>query len=156
MTRARLLALLLCLLALAPAGSALAATPRASFPDIEDEVMCDTCNVPLYIAESPRADQLRREIRVLIARGETKAQVKATLKARYGPAILAMPEKSGFSLAAYLVPILVAAGLLALLLVLLPRWRRRAREPALAMPLDTLGDDDRRRLDDELARFDTR
>ena len=55
--------------------------------------MCDTCNVPLYIAESPRADQLRREIRALIARGETKAQVKATLKARYGPAILAMPEK---------------------------------------------------------------
>ncbi len=112
MTRARLLALLLCLLALAPAGTALAATPRASFPDVEDEVMCDTCNVPLYIAESPRADQLRREIRVLIARGETKAQVKATLKARYGPAILALPEKKGFSLAAYLVPILVAAGLL--------------------------------------------
>ena len=156
MTRARLLALVLCLLALAPAGTAFAATPRASFPDIEDEVMCDTCNVPLYIAESPRADQLRREIRALIARGETKAQVKATLKARYGPAILAMPEKKGFSLAAYLVPILVAFGLLALLLILLPRWRRRAREPALAMPLETLEDDDRLRLDDELARFDTR
>ena len=71
MNRARVLALLLCLLALAPAGSALAAAPRASFPDIEDEVMCDTCNVPLYIAESPRADQLRREIRALNARGET-------------------------------------------------------------------------------------
>ena len=156
MNRARVLALLLCLLALAPAGSALAAAPRASFPDIEDEVMCDTCNVPLYIAESPRADQLRREIRVLIARGETKAQVKATLKARYGPAILAMPEQSGFSLAAYLVPILVAFGLLALLLVLLPRWRRRAREPALAVPAQALDDGDKRRLDDELARFDTR
>jgi len=156
MNRARVLALLLCLLALAPAGSALAAAPRASFPDIEDEVMCDTCNVPLYIAESPRADQLRREIRVLIARGETKAQVKATLKARYGPAILAMPEQSGFSLAAYLVPILVAAGLLALLIVLLPRWRRRSREPAPDSPLVTIDDGDELRLDDELARFDTR
>ena len=156
MNRARVLALLLCLLALAPAGSTLAAAPRASFPDIEDEVMCDTCNVPLYIAESPRADQLRREIRVLIARGETKAQVKATLKARYGPAILAMPEQSGFSLAAYLVPILVAAGLLALLIVLLPRWRRRSREPAPDSPLVTIDDGDELRLDDELARFDTR
>ena len=156
MTRARLLALLLCLLALAPAGAALAATPRASFPDIEDEVMCDTCNVPLYIAESPRADQLRREIRALIARGETKPQIKATLKARYGPAILALPEQSGFSLAAYLVPILVAFGLLALLMVLLPRWRRRAREPALAVPVQALDDGDKLRLDDELARFDTR
>jgi cytochrome c-type biogenesis protein CcmH/NrfF len=156
MTRARLLALLLYLLALAPAGTALAATPRASFPDIEDEVMCDTCNVPLYIAESPRADQLRREIRVLIARGETKAQVKSTLKERYGPAILAMPEKKGFSLAAYLVPILVAAGLLVLLIVLLPRWRRRSREPAPDSPLVTIDDGDKLRLDDELARFDTR
>jgi len=156
MTRARLVALLLCLFVLAPAGSALAVAPRASFPDIEDEVMCDTCNVPLYIAESPRADQLRREIRVLIARGETKAQVKATLKARYGPAILAMPEKSGFSLAAYLVPILVAAGLLALLLVLLPRWRRRSREPEPDSPLVAIDDGDKLRLDDELARFDTR
>ena len=155
MTRAPLLALVLCLLALAPAGTALAAAPQASFPDVEDEVMCDTCNVPLYIAESPRADQLRREIRALIARGETKAQVKATLKARYGPAILALPEKNGFSLAAYLVPILVAAGLLALLIVLLPRWRRRSREPAEDSPLVAIDDGDRLRLDDELARFDT-
>lgn len=156
MSRVRPVALLLCLLALVPAGPALAATPRASFPDVEDEVMCDTCNVPLYIAESPRADQLRREIRELIARGETKPQIKATLKARYGPAILALPQKQGFSLAAYLVPILVAAGLLVLLLVLLPRWRRRSREPAEDSPLVALDDGDRRRLDDELARFDTR
>ena len=156
MTGGRVLVLVLCLLALAPAQAALAATPRASFPDVEDEVMCDTCNVPLYIAESPRADQLRREIRALIARGETKPQIKATLKARYGPAILALPEKKGFSLAAYLVPILVAAGLLALLLFLLPRWRRRSREPAEDSPLVTIDDGDRRRLDDELARFDTR
>jgi len=154
-TGGRVLVLVLCLLALAPAQAALAATPRASFPDVEDEVMCDTCNVPLYIAESPRADQLRREIRALIARGETKPQIKATLKARYGPAILALPEKKGFSLAAYLVPILVAAGLLALLLFLLPRWRRRSREPAEDSPLVTIDDGDRRRLDDELARFDT-
>ncbi len=156
MTRTRLLTLLLCLLALAPTGTAFGVTPRASFPDIEDEVMCDTCNVPLYIAESPRADQLRREIRALIARGETKAQIKATLKARYGPAILALPEKSGFSLAAYLVPILVAAGLLGLMIVLLPRWRRRSREPAPDSPLVTIDDGDRLRLDDELSRFDTR
>ena len=156
MTRNRLVCGLLIGVLLALPGAALGATPRASFPDVEDEVMCDTCNVPLYIAESPRADQLRREIRVLIARGETKPQIKATLKARYGPAILAMPEQKGFSLAAYLVPILVAFGLLALLLVLLPRWRRRAREPALAVPAEALDDGDRLRLDDELARFDTR
>ena len=40
---------LLAMLALAPAA-ALGAQPRASFNDVEDEVMCDTCNVPLNIA----------------------------------------------------------------------------------------------------------
>ncbi len=142
------LAALLALCVLAPATPALAAV---SFPDIEDEVMCDTCNVPLNIAEAPRADQLRREINKLIARGETKEQIKATLSQRYGPAILALPPTSGFSLSAYLVPLAVAAGLLLLGIVLIVRWRRNGRggehhEPAL-------GDDDVSRLDDELERF---
>jgi cytochrome c-type biogenesis protein CcmH len=151
---ARLIGLVLCLVFAASPGSALAAQPRASFPDVEDEVMCDTCNVPLYIAESPRADQLRREIRVLIAQGETKQEIKDTLRERYGAAILALPQQDGFSLTAYLVPILVGLGLVVLAIVLLPRWRRRSRAPAFAAPAATLTDDDRRRLDDELARFD--
>ncbi len=154
-----LLALTACLLGVPPAAAGAqgtaTTTPRASFPDVEDEVMCDTCNVPLYIAESPRADQLRREIKTLIAQGQTKAQVKATLKTRYGAAILALPERKGFSLAAYLVPVLVALGLLTLALVLLPRWRRRSRRAGLAAGAGpALSDADARRLDDELAQFD--
>lgn len=154
---AALLALALLAAVLLPAAGALAAQPRASFTDVEDEVMCDTCNVPLFIAESPRADQLRREIRDLIARGETKSEIKATLKQRYGPAILAMPEDKGFSLSAYLVPILVALGLLGLLLALLPRWRRRSRSaPAVADAGTALAVEDEARLEAELARFDAR
>ena len=141
-------ACLLVLCALAPASPALA---QVSFPDLEDEVMCDTCNVPLNIAESPRADQLRREIKKLIARGETKSQVKSTLSGRYGPAILALPPASGFSLTAYLVPLAVAIGLLLLGIVLIRRWRRSGRGgERYEAPLD---DEDSSRLDDELERF---
>ena len=141
-------ACLLALCALAPATPALA---QVSFPDIEDEVMCDTCNVPLNIAEAPRADQLRREINKLIARGESKEQIKLTLSERYGPAILALPPASGFSLSAYLVPLAVAIGLLLLGIVLLRRWRRSGgRGPHDDAPLD---DEDASRLDDELKRF---
>ncbi|CAB4857383.1 unannotated protein [freshwater metagenome] len=157
MSLRRIGAVLALALALAAcASSASAATARTNLTDVEDEVMCDTCNVPLYIAESPRADQLRREIRVLIAQGETKNEIKATLKDRYGPAILAMPQRSGFSLAAYLVPILAALGLLALMAVLLPRWRRRGRERDEEPPEPDLSDADRGRLEDELAQFDGR
>ena len=151
----RAVALLVALLALGAPSWATAAQPRASFNDIEDEVMCDTCNVPLNIAESPRADQERREIRALIARGLTKDQVKGELKARYGPAVLALPDDKGFSLAVYLVPIAVVAGLLVTVLLLLPRWRARRRDAAPAVAgAPELSPADARRLDQDLARYD--
>jgi cytochrome c-type biogenesis protein CcmH len=153
--RAAVLALLL-LLAIAP--GALAAQPKASFNDVEDEVMCDTCNVPLNIADSDRAEQERQIIRKLIAQGLTKDQIKDRLKAQYGPGILASPQDSGFSLAAWWVPVAVVLALLALIAALLPRWRRRD-------PPDGDGggggDSDReltaseaRRLEQDLARYD--
>jgi cytochrome c-type biogenesis protein CcmH/NrfF len=148
--------LALVLLAVASPTASLAAQPRASFNDVESEVMCDTCNVPLNIAESPRADQERKEIRDLIAQGLTKSQIKATLKARYGPAILALPEGKGFSLAVYVVPLAVVAGLLTGVALVAPRWRRRARLEATA-PAATapeLSAADARRLDEDLARYD--
>ncbi len=153
--RAALVALLV-LVALVPA-TALAAAPRASFNDVEDEVMCDTCNVPLNIAESDRADQERIAIRKLIARGLTKQQILAELERTYGPGILAKPRDSGFSLAVWWVPVAVVAGLLALVAALLPRWRRRGREGGEDQDqprAPTLSSAEARRLDEDLARYD--
>jgi cytochrome c-type biogenesis protein CcmH/NrfF len=122
--------------------------------------MCDVCGVPLNIAESPRAQQQREEIKAMIAKGETKKQIKAELVARYGPSILATPEDHGFTLAAYLVPIAVILAALAALAIALPRWRRR-RPPRNDDDAGG-GDDggapalsaaDARRLDEDLARF---
>jgi cytochrome c-type biogenesis protein CcmH len=159
MRRAWVGVLLMLALACAP-GAALAAQPRASFNDVEDEVMCDTCNVPLNIAESARADQERAEIRRLIAQGLTKQQILDQLKRTYGPGILAKPQDSGFSLAVWWVPVAVVIGLVALLMALLPRWRRRGHTggadgtaPAAARP-PALSADDERRLDEDLARYD--
>jgi cytochrome c-type biogenesis protein CcmH len=157
MTRpSRLIALVATLaLALAAASPALGAQPRASFNDIEDEVMCDVCGIPLNIAESPRAEQQRQEIKQMIAAGMTKKQIKATLVDRYGPSILATPEDHGFTLAAYIVPIAAVLAALVALAVAIPRWRRRR-------PPSDGGDDDggpglsaadARRLDEDLARF---
>jgi cytochrome c-type biogenesis protein CcmH len=148
-------ALVAVLAASVPAGAAAAAPARTSFNDVEDEVMCDTCNVPLNIAESDRADQERAAIRRLIAQGLTKQQILAELKSTYGPGILAKPQDSGFSLAVWWVPVAVVAALLALIALLLPRWRRRR-------PPDDEGDDvgpdlspaESRRLEQDLARYD--
>jgi cytochrome c-type biogenesis protein CcmH len=145
---------LLAVVALLPA-TALAAQPRASFNDIEDEVMCDTCNVPLNVAESDRADQERKVIRDLIAKGLTKEQIKAELKSRYGPSILATPEDRGFSLAVWWVPVAAVVAVLVLIAVLLSRWRRPPDDggdaPSSGRELSV---GEARRLEEDLARYD--
>ncbi|MDX6637256.1 MAG: hypothetical protein QOJ01_767, partial [Solirubrobacterales bacterium] len=74
----RRLAALVFVLALVP-GTALAAS--ASFTDVESQLMCDTCNVALPIANSARADQERTEIRRLIRAGRTKQQILDVFRA---------------------------------------------------------------------------
>lgn len=146
-----LLALLAVLTLLAPAG-ALAATPRADFADIEDEVMCVSCNVALNIAESPQAAQQKDFIRKLVAQGKTKDQILDELVAVYGTNVLATPKADdGVGLAAWLVPVLAGVAALALLAVLLPRWRRNQPSFAAAGAPD-LSAEDAARLDDELRR----
>jgi len=130
------------------------AAPQASLPDIEDEVMCVECGTALNVSTSTVADQERAFIRRQIAMGKDKAEVKAALVEEFGPGVLADPPSSGFDLAAYLVPLLLAViGVLGVA-VAARRWRRRAA-PA-APPGEPLGAEDAARLDAELAAYDRR
>jgi cytochrome c-type biogenesis protein CcmH len=145
--------------AIGPATTALAAqAPRASVTDIEDEVMCVACGVPLDIAESPQADRERAYIRKLVARGLTKDQIKSELVATYTDRVLAMPKSEGFGLAAFLVPIALVLAALAALAVFLPRWRNGGRGGAggteIAPAGPALSDADAKRLEDDLSRYD--
>jgi cytochrome c-type biogenesis protein CcmH len=147
----RRLGVLLLALALAAPAAAFAAAPRASLTDLEDEVMCTTCNVPLNVAESPQADQERAVIRKLIDRGLTKEQIKDELVAEYGDDVLAEPSSGSLD---WLVPVALVAALLLALALLVPRWRRRSRGGPAAAPLPALSGADARRLDEDLARYD--
>jgi cytochrome c-type biogenesis protein CcmH len=148
-----LLAILLAFALLAPQAAA-ATEPRASLPDIEDEVMCLECGTALNVSTSAVADQEREFIAGLIAQGKTKAEIKDALVEEYGPRVLAEPRDDGFQLTAWIVPVLAALAALALVALIARRWRRRddASEDADAGP--GLDADDARRLDAELAAFD--
>ncbi len=157
----RLLLLLLAVAALGvTAPAAMAVAPKASLGDLQDEVMCVSCNVVLNVAESPQADATRRQITALIDRGYTKQQIKDELVKEYGPRVLALPDTKGFNLAVYLVPILVALGLVGLVAFLIPHWRKRGRQRddvEAAVGADgtgALSPADARRLADELDRYD--
>jgi cytochrome c-type biogenesis protein CcmH len=138
-------------------GAAGAGSAKTSLPVIERQVMCVTCKIPLNVAQSAQADRERAFIQRLIDEGKNEAQVKNALVNQYGASVLGLPSAHGFDLAVYLVPIAVVGTLLSLLLVLLPRWRRRASAHAAAeaarMP-SGLAASDAARLDSDMARFD--
>jgi cytochrome c-type biogenesis protein CcmH/NrfF len=138
--------------ALGTAAASGASTP--TLPTIERQVMCVTCKIPLNVAQSQQADRERAFIQGLIAEGRSEAQVKSALVAQYGPTVLGLPATHGFDLAAYLVPLAVVLALVALLAVLLRRWRQRPRaEDDGPGPAQTLDEGDAARLDADLARF---
>lgn len=156
MTHTRLIRVGLLVAALAlPTSAAAAAAPHASLPAIERQAMCVTCKIPLNEAESPQAGRERAFIRELIAQGDDEAQIKQALVGQYGPTVLALPSTHGFDATVYVVPAAVVLALLVLLAVLLPSWRRRARErERTAEPERPLSAEDAARLDADLARFD--
>jgi cytochrome c-type biogenesis protein CcmH len=140
---------------LATCANAATAAPRASLPQIEREVMCVTCKIPLNVAQSPQADRERAFIQGLIDKGDDEAAIKHALVGQYGPAVLALPSTNGFDATAYLVPLAACLALLAALAVLLPRWRRRARAQAHSSGAPPkLSAADSERLDADLRRFD--
>jgi cytochrome c-type biogenesis protein CcmH len=105
------------LLVAAP-GALAAGCPQTSVADLEDEVMCLVCGVPLSLAtDSPQAQRERALIARRAAACWTKRRIKSELVAEYGSAVLAAPPGDGFGVSAWLVPLgglaLLGAGLVA-------------------------------------------
>lgn len=148
-------AVLVAVAGLAPA--AVSAASRASLGQLEEEVMCPVCGTLLQLAEAPQAQREKAFIRRLIAAGRTETQIKEALVAEYGEEVLALPRGSGFSLSAYVVPIVAFVLAAVALAIGVMRWRRAGGGagddgpgPRPAPP----GDEDAARLDADLARYD--
>ena len=143
------LALAACALLALPAGALAATCPKTTLPDVEDEVMCLQCGVPLNLAEdAPSAQRERAFIKGLVAQCRSKQQIKDALVAQFGSRVLAEPKSSS----AWLVPaIAFAAGALLVGLGAF-QWRRRRRTPAPAAA--AAGPAESARLDADLGRYD--
>jgi cytochrome c-type biogenesis protein CcmH len=128
-----------------------AAVPRASLPDIEDEVMCVECGTVLSVSNSPVAEQERAFIRQQIAQGASKQQIKAALVDQYGDDVLADPGTGGFNKALWIVPIVLVLLAGAGIGVAVKRWRRVPPREEEALP-PPLSPEDAARLDAELTR----
>jgi cytochrome c-type biogenesis protein CcmH/NrfF len=153
----RVRSLLLAFLALAVLAPAASAAEQVTLIEIEEEVMCPVCGTLLQLAEAPQAQRQKAFISRLIEEGKSEDQIKDALVAEYGEEVLALPEGEGFSLSAYVVPIVAfLAAAVALALGVL-RWRRAGgggpsgpRGPRGRGP----SGEDADRLDADLARYD--
>ena len=138
----RLLLILAALcLALAPAH-AKDATPVAADPALEARMMslatelrCLVCqNQTIADSHADLAVDLRQQIREMIAKGQTDAQIRQYMTDRYGDFVLYKPPfKPATALLWVGPPALLVAALVALFLML----RRRAHAPADAFDPDT-------------------
>jgi cytochrome c-type biogenesis protein CcmH/NrfF len=148
-------------LAVAIASAALLVFPPAAWATqptlagIEDQVMCTVCGVPLSMArEAPAAKRERVLIRSLIAQGLSEQQIKDQLVSTYGREVLVEPGGAGFDIWAWLVPIALTLGSVALLAWLLFSWRRAAADEPAGSSQDRLSDDDSRLVDAALREAD--
>ena len=152
----RLLPVVAAACALAAPAAASAACPSRA--DLEDELVCPTCQTTLDQSDAPVARRMKAYVADRGRACASKEQIKTELVAQFGRGVLAEPPRRGFDLLAWALPIAglvvgaVAAGALAW------RWsRRRAPTGEEAPELDgraALDPELERRLDAELARFE--
>lgn len=142
-------AALVAVLVLALASSAQASEERPTSAELESEIVCPICDTTLDTSNAEIARRMKAFIRIRIAAGDTKSEIKDSLVEQFGPRVLAVPPRQGFDWLAWLLPLggIAVAGVI--LGALAWRWSR-TRPPDDPPPDPDL----ERRLDAELARFE--
>ena len=85
-----------------------------------------------YSGPCETAKTILKEIDAHIATGKTDEQVLQAMIQEYGPPAYVEPPKSGFGLVAWVMPIVYLFGGLALVMVIITRWRKRPAVVAAA------------------------
>ena len=142
-------------LALFPGTSAATASNRDWAPqDLESQLMCPTCHVPLEQSDSQAAQDIRNYIQQRHDAGWSEQRTKQALINRFGTAILAAPPFKGFDALAWLVPGLIlgvgAAGALGVAW----SWSHRGRVAPVAKQFAPPDPELLARIDADLERLD--
>ena len=108
---------------------------------ISEEMRCLVCqNESLAGSRSDLANDLRREIRVLIVGGKSDEQIRNFMVERYGDFVLYRPPVKPITWLLWIGPfVILLAGIIGLMVYL----RRRNQ----SMPSATLSEEDNRRID---------
>lgn len=164
---AALIAVVAVMLVMALAGPAAAAdlTPEQQklAAGIDGKLIAPCCwTQTVALHESQKAEEIKMQVRLLIAQGKGESEIIDGFVTQYGEQILASPRASGFNWLAYLIPFAALVVGLGGIAVLVARWRG-GQAQVVPVPVtsqrtasgDNAADELNRRLEDDLSRFDS-
>ena len=127
---------------------------------LEKRYICPTCHTTLELSNAPIADRMREIIRERIAAGDSVEEIDAVLIDSFGDGVLASPPKKGFNLLAWILPLAAGAIAIGVVAVAVRRWSRARPDGGTEEAASSNGraapdPELERRVDEELARFDT-
>lgn len=123
---------------------------------IETMLIAPCCwSQQVSVHQSPASDEIKTNIRKLLAEGRTQQQILDAYAAEYGDRILAEPPARGFSASLYVLPWIFLAGSIGLVVWVI----RRLRTPGTAaagteVASATIDADVDERIDDELRKLE--
>jgi cytochrome c-type biogenesis protein CcmH len=123
---------------------------------LEAKLMAPCCWAQqVSVHQSPAADEIKQNIRRLLAEGKTSQQILDVYVAEYGDRILAEPPARGFSRLIYVAPWVFLVASVGLVVVVIRRLRAVAPAPAKAeRAAPPPPEDEADRIDEELRNLD--
>jgi len=124
---------------------------------IETMLIAPCCwSQQVSLHQSPAADEIKANIRRLLAQNKTRQQILDAYVSEYGDRILAEPPARGFSAALYVLPWVFLAGSVGLVVTVVRRLRAHApRAPSAAQRTPSAESEaEADRLDEELRNLD--
>ncbi len=113
---------------------------------------CWTQQVSLH--QSQAADEIKQNIRVMLADGKTGQQVLDFYVAQYGDRILVEPPARGFSASLYVLPWFFLAGSVGLVVFIVRRLRTPAAESSPQAESQVVNASEEERIDEELRHLE--
>ncbi|MFN2543351.1 MAG: cytochrome c-type biogenesis protein CcmH [Actinomycetota bacterium] len=119
---------------------------------VASTLRCPVCH-DLSVADSPSlvARQMRETIARRLRAGQSPGEIRDFFVSRFGPTVLLTPQGGGAGLAAWIFPVLLSLGGLAVLGMTVVRWSRPGSLGAGEPPISP---EERSRLERELAEVE--
>jgi len=101
--------------------------------EIEDLLMAPCCfRQQVSVHQSPTANEVRRDIRARLVKGESRQVILDAYVAEHGPGILVVPPAQGSNLVLYVLPPLALAGSVLLVVGVIRRFSTPGDAPTPA------------------------